>query len=81
MCLAIPVKVTELKGQMATVQIEGIRREVSVLLVPDIKVGDYAIVHAGFAIGKLDEHEALESLRVIRDVLEPDGQENSAQEL
>jgi len=54
---------------MATVDMDGIRREVSVLLVPDIKTGEYAIVHAGFAIGKLDEHEALESLRLIRQVL------------
>jgi hydrogenase expression/formation protein HypC len=69
MCLAIPAKVIELRGDMATVDMEGIRREVNVLLVPDIKTGEYAIVHAGFAIGKLDEHEALDSLRLIRQVL------------
>ena len=69
MCLAIPARVIELRGDMATVDMEGIRREVNVLLVPGIKTGEYVIVHAGFAIGKLDEHEALDSLRLIRQVL------------
>ncbi|KPJ61243.1 MAG: hypothetical protein AMJ46_02785 [Latescibacteria bacterium DG_63] len=70
MCLAIPVKVVEIRGETATVEIEGVRREVSVMLVPDIKAGEYAIVHAGFAIGKLDEQEALENLQLIREVLD-----------
>jgi len=69
MCLAVPAKVVEIHGDNATVDMEGIRREVSVLLVPDVQVGDYAIVHAGFAIGKLDEKEAQETLRLIRKVL------------
>ncbi|UCF79079.1 MAG: HypC/HybG/HupF family hydrogenase formation chaperone [Candidatus Eiseniibacteriota bacterium] len=70
MCLAIPVRVMEVSGDTATVEIEGVRREVNVMLVPDIKVGEYAVVHAGFAIGKLDEQEALESLRTIREMLD-----------
>jgi hydrogenase expression/formation protein HypC len=76
MCLAVPAKVVELRGDAATVDMEGVRIEISVLLVPDIKEGEYAIVHAGFAIGKLDKHEALESLKLIRQVLksEEDGQ-------
>jgi hydrogenase expression/formation protein HypC len=69
MCLAVPAKVVELRGDTATVDMEGVRREVSVLLVPDIRAGEYVIVHAGFAIGKLDEREALESLKLIRQVL------------
>ena len=72
MCLAIPVRVTEISGDRAAVEIEGVRREVSIMLVPDIKVGEYAIIHAGFAIGKLDEREALENLQLIRDVLNSD---------
>jgi len=80
MCLAIPAKVIELRGDMATVDMEGIRREVNVLLVPDIKTGEYAIVHAGFAIGKLDEHEALDSLRLIREVLGSQREEREEQE-
>jgi hydrogenase expression/formation protein HypC len=77
MCLAIPAKVVELRGDTATVDMEGIRREVNVLLVPDIRTGEYAIVHAGFAIGKLDEREALDSLKLIRQVL---GSEQEAPE-
>jgi hydrogenase expression/formation protein HypC len=69
MCLAVPAKVVELRGDTATVDMEGIRREVSVVLVPEIKLGEYAIVHAGFAIGRLDEHEALDSLKLIRQAL------------
>jgi len=69
MCLAVPAKITELHGDTATVDMEGVRREISVLLVPGVKIGEYVIIHAGFAIGKLDEEEALESLRLIRKVL------------
>ena len=69
MCLAIPLKIVKVTGETASVEIEGVRRQVSVVLVPDIKVGEYAIVHAGFAIGKLDEKEALENLQMIREML------------
>ncbi len=72
MCLAIPLKVMEVSGEKAIVEIEGVRREVSIMLVPDIKAGEYAIVHAGFAIGKLDEKEALENLQLIRNILDSD---------
>ena len=75
MCLAVPARVVEIRGDTATVDMEGVRREVSVLLVPDVKIGEYAIVHAGFAIGKLDEHEALESLKLIRQVLKSEAEE------
>lgn len=75
MCLAVPARVVEIHGDTAMVDMEGVRREVSVLLVPDIKMGEYAIVHAGFAIGKLDEHEALESLKLIRQVLKSEDEE------
>jgi len=75
MCLAVPARVVEIRGDTATVDMEGVRREVSVLLVPDIKTGEYVIVHAGFAIGKLDEHEALESLKLIRQVLKSEVEE------
>ena len=75
MCLAVPARVVEIRGDTATVDMEGVRREVSVLLVQDIKTGEYVIVHAGFAIGKLDEHEALESLKLIRQVLKSEVEE------
>jgi hydrogenase expression/formation protein HypC len=75
MCLAVPARIVEMTGQTATVDMEGVRRNVSMMLLPDARVGEYVIVHAGFAIGRLDEKEAEETLRMIRDVL---GSEQSA---
>jgi hydrogenase expression/formation protein HypC len=68
MCLAIPAKIVEIDDQMATVDMEGTRRDASLLLLEDAKVGEYVIVHAGFAIHKIDEAEALESLKVLREL-------------
>jgi len=68
MCLAIPAKITEIKNNMGTIDMEGTQREVSLLLLEDAKVGDYVIVHAGFAIHKIDEAEARESLKVLREL-------------
>ena len=65
MCLAIPAKVIKLKNDMGTVDMEGVQREVSMLLLKDAKIGDYVIVHAGFAIHQVDPEEAKESLKVL----------------
>jgi len=54
---------------MGTIDVEGTQREVSLLLQEDAKVGDYVIVHAGFAIQKIDEEEALETLRFLRQIV------------
>jgi hydrogenase expression/formation protein HypC len=69
MCLAVPARIVEMTGDTATVDMEGVRRNVSTMLLPDARVGEYVIVHAGFAIGRLDEKEAEETLKMIRDVL------------
>ncbi len=70
MCLAIPAKVLEVKGEHAKVDFGGgIVREVNVSLV-DVKVGEYVIVHAGFAIQVLDEKSAEESLQLWKEILE-----------
>ena len=70
MCLAIPTKVLEVNGNIAKVDFgQGVAREVNVMLV-DAKVGDYVLVHAGYAIEKLDEKAAQESLNTWRQVLE-----------
>lgn len=70
MCLAIPAKVLEIKGDVAKVDFgEGVDREVNVMLV-DAKIGDYVLVHAGYAIEKLDQKAAEESLNTWRQVLE-----------
>jgi hydrogenase expression/formation protein HypC len=54
---------------MATIDVEGIRREASLLLLEDAQVGDYVIVHAGFAIQKLDEAAAQETLDLLREAI------------
>ncbi len=66
MCLAIPARIKSIQDQMATIDMEGTQRDVSLLLIEDARIGDFVIVHAGFAIHKIDEHEAMESLKVLR---------------
>ena len=66
MCLAIPVKVVKIDGKKAIVEIEGIVREAALDLVSNVKPGDYLVLHAGFAIQKLDEKEAAETLDIWR---------------
>lgn len=67
MCLAIPSKVVSIENEMAVIDVDGVTRTASMLLVPDAAVGDYVIVHAGFAIHKLDEKTALESLDLLKE--------------
>ncbi|MPW39065.1 HypC/HybG/HupF family hydrogenase formation chaperone [Thermococcus sp. 101 C5] len=69
MCLAMPAKVVEIKDNVAIVDFGGIRREARIDFVKDVKVGDYVIVHTGFAIEKLDEKAALESLKAWEEVM------------
>lgn len=67
MCLAIPAKVAQLEeGNLATVDILGVTREISVDLTPQAKVGDYVLVHAGFAIEVVDEQFAQETIDLIK---------------
>lgn len=67
MCLAIPSKITRIENNMAVIDVDGVRRECSLLLVEDAQVGDYVIVHAGFAISKIDEAAALETLALLKE--------------
>ncbi|HSO20535.1 MAG TPA: HypC/HybG/HupF family hydrogenase formation chaperone [Desulfosarcina sp.] len=67
MCLAIPSKVIEIDNGMATIDVEGVRRAASLMLLDDVVVGDYVIVHAGFAIQRLDADAAAESLTLLRE--------------
>ena len=63
MCLAIPVKVVEvLPNQQAVIDLAGVRKEISTALLDTVQVGDYVILHVGYAIGKLDTDEALRTL-------------------
>ena len=68
MCLAIPAKLIRIDEQMGTVDMDGTQRDVSLLLLQDVKIGDYLIVHAGFAIHRVDEAEALASLQLLREM-------------
>ncbi len=69
MCLAVPALILEKQGKIAKVDFGGSIREVDVSLT-DAKVGDYVVVHAGFAIQVLDEKEALKTLDIFRQILE-----------
>jgi hydrogenase expression/formation protein HypC len=72
MCLGVPGKVEkvwDVEGtRMATVDFGGIRKEVCLAYVPEVEVGDYTVVHVGFAITKLDEESALETLRLFEQI-------------
>jgi hydrogenase expression/formation protein HypC len=71
MCLAVPSKVININDLLATVDVFGARREVSLMLLPEeAQVGDYVLVHAGFAIQKIDEAAALDSMNLIREYAE-----------
>ena len=67
MCLAIPSKITRIENNMATIDVDGVQREASLLLVEDVGIGDYVIVHAGFAIHKIDEAAAMETLKFLKE--------------
>ena len=67
MCLAIPSKITKIENEMAVIDVDGVQRQASLLLLSDAQVGDYVIVHAGFAIQKIDEAAAQETLKLLKE--------------
>lgn len=68
MCLAVPMRIARIDGTMALTELEGVTRRASVMLVPQAKVGDYVLVHAGCAITVLDEADAQETLRLFEEI-------------
>lgn len=71
MCLAVPSKVIEIRDKIATIDVYGARRDVSLLLLPEgVELGDYVLVHAGFAIQKVDREAGEEALRLIKEIIE-----------
>ncbi|MGQ4834013.1 MAG: HypC/HybG/HupF family hydrogenase formation chaperone [Candidatus Asgardarchaeia archaeon] len=68
MCLGIPGKVIEIKGNIAVVDFGGVKKEAIISLLEDVKVGEYVIVHAGYAIEKLRPEEAEETLKLFREI-------------
>ena len=70
MCLAIPALIKSIEDKEADVEIGGITRRISLWLTPEAKVGDYALVHTGYAINILDQEEGEETLRLLREIAE-----------
>lgn len=68
MCLAVPVQVVAVYGEEAEVDIGGVRRRVSIVLTPEVKVGDYVLLHTGYAINVVDEAEAQETLKILAEM-------------
>lgn len=64
MCLAVPVQVVSIEGNEAEVEIGGVKRRVSIALTPEVKAGDYVLLHTGYAINVIDEAEAQETLKI-----------------
>lgn len=67
MCLAIPSQIVDITGDTAVIDVDGVRRECSLLMLESARIGDYVIVHAGFALHVIDEEAAMESLRLLRE--------------
>jgi hydrogenase expression/formation protein HypC len=74
MCLGIPGKITDIyernNFQMGKIDFGGIGKEICLAYVPEAKLGDYALVHAGFAISLMDEEEAMETLKLIKEAVD-----------
>ena len=68
MCLALPMRIIAVDGALATIATAGLEQRASLMLVPEAKLGDYVLVHAGFAISVIDEAEANETLELLREI-------------
>ena len=68
MCLAVPMKLTRIEGDKGIVELSGVKKEVSLYLLDDVKKGDYLIIHAGFAIQRLNEEEAKETFKIWEEI-------------
>jgi hydrogenase expression/formation protein HypC len=68
MCVAVPALIVSLDGMAAEVDVEGVRRKTSIYLTPEAKVGDYVLMHAGFAIRVMDVKEAQETIALLKEI-------------
>ena len=73
MCLAVPAEVVEIHGDEAVIDYGGAKRSANISFLEDIKIGDYVLVHVGFAIQKLSKEEAEESLKLWKEIIEKEG--------
>ncbi|KPK22162.1 MAG: hydrogenase assembly protein HypC [Dehalococcoidia bacterium SM23_28_1] len=70
MCLAIPARVVQVEEGLGLVDVGGVVREASFMLLPDVQIGDYVLLHAGYALQRVDEAEAEETLRLLAEMAE-----------
>jgi len=70
MCLGVPMQVKTIENEMAVCEIDGVQREASLMMIDDVQVGDYVLIHAGFAIEKIDDFEAQLTLKALREALD-----------
>jgi len=70
MCLAVAGRVVSIDGMNGIVEVGGIKREAGLHLVPEVKVGDYVLLHAGFAIQIIDEKEAIETMKLLEEMFQ-----------
>jgi hydrogenase expression/formation protein HypC len=70
MCLGVPMQVKTIENEMAVCEIDGVQREASLMMIDDVRVGDYVLIHAGFAIEKIDDDEAQLTLKALREALD-----------
>lgn len=68
MCLAIPALVKSIEGQLAEVEVGGTSRSISISLTPEVKTGDYVLLHTGYAISIIDQDEARETLELLKEL-------------
>ncbi len=67
MCIAVPMKVVEINDNMGIVEYSGVKRDVGLMLMEDIKLGDWVLIHAGIAISKLNQAEAEETISLLKE--------------
>jgi hydrogenase expression/formation protein HypC len=70
MCLAVPMQVKTIEDEVAICEIDGVQREASLMMLDDVKIGDYVLIHAGFVIEKIDDDEAQLTLKALREALD-----------
>jgi len=70
MCLGIPAKIIRKDKEMAEVDVGGVKRKISIQLLQDVRIGEYVLLHAGFAIQRIDEKEARETLKLLEEINE-----------
>ena len=70
MCLSVPAKIVQVDKNLAKAEVGGLLREISIDLCPEVAVGEYVLIHAGFAVQRLDEKEAKETLELLKQLAE-----------